>query len=168
MYELSRQLTLQQRNEVAVEIKKLFAFQDKNLNDDKLNFFVYELSRGEFPFAAIIKGVRDLHGQDLARIKLVDIKHAIQSGVSWIAEDCKTECPICQMSGIVSMEDSQGHTFTLGCRCSNGRLWAEGVKSVLWNGQVEQIVGGRKLVLVDLYKNNMVKNEKPVLHPQTV
>lgn len=128
-------------NEVRGEIARLFAFQGKNLTREQESMFVQEIMRSSFPIGAILAGLRSLMLDEMGKITLGGIFHAIRSNVE---PEPLEACPAC-VNGCIVMRDDQGRDFALACRCSAGIGKAQTMELARWNGEEVMISHNRAL-----------------------
>lgn len=126
------------------ELDKLFAFQDKHLPKEKRAILIDELTKLDFPFGAVIAGIRSLMMDDLNSIKFPTIVAAIRSRIV-PDEEVRARCEECS-SGYIVMKDEQQRNFALACRCVTGEAKVRSQGLSRWNGESSQFSKGRLLV----------------------
>jgi hypothetical protein len=165
MPELMLKLTPQQMLEVSRELERLCAFTNKRMTVTERDFFVQELSKGEFSFGAIIKGLQNLHEADLKEITLKRIKESIKTSISWVFTKNDHDCVACQNTGMVSLEDDRGCPFTFGCTCSVGAEWSMQAGAARWQGHFTQVYRGKRLTLNKIIQADLIENSKKRKEP---
>ncbi len=136
------------------ELDKLFVFQDKHLPKEKRAILIDEISKLNFPFGAVMAGLRSLMTDDLVSIKFPTIIAAIRQKMV-PDEDAVIECDDC-LSGYVVMKDAQGRSFSLACRCLTGNVKAVAQGLTRWSGEDVQMSKSRILTKPYQEKNDRV------------
>jgi hypothetical protein len=145
MYALKRLLTQDEIDMVFVELKRLFIFQDRIFDEEKQATWLHLLrAEWDYPFKAIISGIRSLHRVELKSIKPVVVENAIRNFSR--REYTGPECPHCGREGRVSMQDPKTRfIYSLACTCALGGILAAAQNLNQWGGLPEQTVNGRTL-----------------------
>lgn len=116
------------------EIERLFYSQDAPLQVEKKIQLVRELSVSGIPFAALIKGIKELYDQDMKRIRLCDLKEAAKKHVK--TKDGFAACRFCSSTGSVSMQSAEKRIISYPCLCARGARIANAQNLVPWNGKL--------------------------------
>ena len=125
---------------ISTEIEKLYSFQDRPLAKEKKAYLVQEISSHNYPFKAIIQGIRGMFSEELRAIKLASILDSIREQIEPSTMD-KQECVECDGTGRIIMVDDRKYESLFACNCPNGnRYFSQGL--VRWCGDNVQIARG--------------------------
>jgi|SRR6185295_10212080 len=138
--------TLEQENKIGEELEKLFSFQDRVLSDKKKTLIVEAIMKYNYPYGAVIAGIRKLAGDEMGNVKLNYILASIRT---YLEEDETQGCGNCS-TGYVLMRDVEGRWFSLLCNCNAGMSKKMTQKVVSWNGEDNQYAKGRMLKKEDI------------------
>lgn len=143
MQSLRQNLTPLQASEISTEIKHLFALQDKPCTDAKVSILLQEIENLGLPYPAIVAGIKSLFHKDIKVMKLAVIVEAIREHITY--DFHSVPCEYCNGNGAVCLFDSEGRSFALSCKCSNGDKINSAQKLVRWNGNDNQMSNNRIL-----------------------
>jgi hypothetical protein len=118
--------------ELAREVERLFALQDRHLTEDKKSILIRELAASGVTFRELVTGIRKLSTSDMKSIRVSDIITASREGGSIEAPD---GCAMCFKSGFVSMANKDGYSFVYACNCELGSWYAKNQNLTKWNGK---------------------------------
>lgn len=142
MYEVMQSsLTEANKLQIADELERLFALQDRPFSKARAVTFVEEFERTSLPAGAIISGIRSLLAEDLQKITFERLVVAAKSKIER-EEIRQQDCDDCFKAGVVLMTDDNGYQFSFLCRCSNATKYS-GLKLSLWNGEKVQHHNGK-------------------------
>jgi len=133
--------------EVAKELDRLFALQDRPLSNDKKSILVTELSVSGMPKSAVVAGIRDLVSEDLKQIKLCTLIQATKKHFRFV--DTKQGCDRCSYTGNVSVATDDGYIYSIPCVCDRGTSISKAQNLGQWSGTtIHYLSDGRKAVLI--------------------
>lgn len=138
-------LTDEEKLDIIRGVEKLFAMQDRPLDDEKKAGIVEALIDCQRPYVVIDAGLRRLMVEDLKKITLPAILAAVRDATVDVPIP-RVNCDHCFGSGMVMMEDEKKYVFALACICSNGNRQRGGRAGLVrWNGESHQYNRGRRL-----------------------
>jgi hypothetical protein len=151
---LTKNLNEYDRSQIAEEVKRLFALQDKNITEHRIGYLVDEIDGLNAPIESILLGLRELGRSDVPHLKFSTIRTAIQS--KFIRETKKSDCPHCNGRGFVCLRSvKKFYNIAFACICEAGDFQYNNSYNnhhcERWNGTDNQIYQGMEMIPYDKY-----------------
>jgi hypothetical protein len=156
MQELTKPLTTTEVNELENLLTQLFISQGSSTAKEKILVFANQIREYDFPFAAVMEGIKSLMSSDVGVIKLHTVIESIRDKITETEKE-KKGCTICGGVGTITMINERNYSLAFACKCGNGDRFVSptGLNLDRWKGDIFQFIGNKKYILHDNHKISM-------------